>query len=719
MAEYGGPSSTGGRLRGGTLFSGIGAPELAMPWVDWRWCAEIDPFASAVLAHHHPHSQNLGDVNEIDADAVEPVDLVVFGSPCQSWSVAGKRRGLDDPRGNLALVALRLVSRIRPRWVVFENVPGLLSSDGGRDFGAFLRLLGECGYGFSYRILDAQHAGVPQRRRRVFVVGYLGDWRPPAAVLFEPESLRGDHPPRRAAGQNAPTLPSRSTAGGGLGTDFDCDGGLIAFDARQSDVCVCGDRAAPLDMDGYTQAVRFYSKAGTHGGGEYEDAAPALKSTGNPAAVAFNNTGQGWWNDAEVATGLRDMSAGSGSKEATLVATAPRARDGARGVDSDCTDTLVAYGGGNQSGPIDLATACNANERWDFESETFVAHSLRGEGFDASEDGTGRGTPLVPVLTLAIRGRGDGHDLEWRDDGTANAILTPCGGRGGIGVGAVAIPQNLEIQDGNRHNSSYASSQETDAGTLLRTVRRQIGTEAFAEWGLGVLNSFPETEVLLAGVFRHVDTQGTLSGKLDFSARDGAVEDTAGAMREMRSAGCARCTPPGWRSLEQRRDELGAYLSLLPQSGTPPPWLLRNLREVAQGTRLLQQALDTLEEARRSAGIQDTATEDVLGLREPREREGALRDALHAGEAGATAPLDRRSGVMSVRRLTPRQRECCRLQGFPDSHLDITYRGKPAADGNKYRALGNSMCVPVITWLGKRIQLVEDTIRSPARGRAA
>jgi len=346
-----------------------------------------------------------------------------------------------------------------------------------------------------------------------------------------------------------------------------------------------------------------------------------------------------------------------------------------------------------------------------------TAMSLQSGGMG---EGRGRCINALPhVMTLAIRGRGDGHDLEWSDDGTANAIPTPGGSRGGIGVGAVAIPQNLEIQDGNRHNSSYASSQETDAGTLLRTVRRQIGTEAFAEWGLGVLNSFPETEVLLAGVFRHVDTQGTLSGKLDFSARDGAVEDTAGAMREMRSAGCARCTPPGWRSLEQRRDELGAYLSLLPQSGTPPPWLLRNLREVAQGTRLLQQALDTLEEARRSAGIQDTATEDVLGLREPREREGALRDALHAGEAGATAPLDRRSGVMSVRRLTPRQRECARLQGFPDSHLDITYRGRPAADGLRYRALGNSMCVPVITWLGKRIQLVEDTIRSPARGRAA
>ena len=104
----------------------------------------------------------------------------------------------------MALVGLRVIGKLRPRWVVWENVPGVLSSDKGRDFGAFLGLLGEFGYGFAYRVLDAQYAGVPQRRRRVFVVGYLGDWRPPAAVLFEPESLRGNTPPRREAGEGTP-----------------------------------------------------------------------------------------------------------------------------------------------------------------------------------------------------------------------------------------------------------------------------------------------------------------------------------------------------------------------------------------------------------------------------------------------------------------------------------------------------------------------------------
>jgi DNA (cytosine-5)-methyltransferase 1 len=222
-------------VKGATLFSGIGAPEAACPDIDWRWCAEIDPFASAVHQARFPGIKNLGDVEKIDAGAVEPVDVVVFGSPCQSFSVAGRRLGLDDPRGNLALVALRLVERLRPRWFLFENVPGLLSSDEGRDFGTFLAAVGECGYGWAYRVLDAQYFGVPQRRRRLFVVGRLGDWRSAAAVLFEPQSLRGDSAPRREKGEGvAPSLSSRATAGGGLGTDFECDGRLIAGSFEQN-----------------------------------------------------------------------------------------------------------------------------------------------------------------------------------------------------------------------------------------------------------------------------------------------------------------------------------------------------------------------------------------------------------------------------------------------------------------------------------------------------
>jgi DNA (cytosine-5)-methyltransferase 1 len=275
----------------GSVCSGIEAATVAWHPLGWRpaFFSEIEKFPSAVLAHHYPDVLNLGDLTQHRKWNHDAIDLLVGGTPCQSFSVAGLRKGLDDPRGNLALEFLALADRTRPRWLVWENVPGVLSSKSGRDFGSFLGALGKLGYGFAYRVLDAQYIrvdgfphAVPQRRRRVFVVGYLGDWRRAAAVLFERESLSGNPSPRREAGKRvAPTISARTSGGGGLGTDFDCDGGLIA------------------------------------------------------------------------------MATGQGGTEITTDGGGP---------------TLTC----NHEAPI-------------------VAHALRGEGFDASEDGTGRGTPIVPI----------------------------------------------------------------------------------------------------------------------------------------------------------------------------------------------------------------------------------------------------------------------------------------------------------------------------------
>jgi DNA (cytosine-5)-methyltransferase 1 len=152
-----------------------------------------------VLEHHYPEVPCHGDFTTIEENQYGSIDLLVGGTPCQSFSIAGLRGGMDDERGNLALEFVRLAQRERPQWLVWENVPGVLSSNGGRDFGSLLGALAELGYGFAYRVLDAQFFGVAQRRRRVFLVGYLGDWRPPAAVLFERESLHRNekaHPER-------------------------------------------------------------------------------------------------------------------------------------------------------------------------------------------------------------------------------------------------------------------------------------------------------------------------------------------------------------------------------------------------------------------------------------------------------------------------------------------------------------------------------------------
>ena len=201
------------KLTYGSVCSGIEAATAAWHPLGWtpNWFSEIEKFPSAVLAHHYPNVPNYGDMTKFkDWPNDKSIDLLVGGTPCQSFSVAGLRKGLDDPRGNLMLTYLAIAARYRPRWLAWENVPGVLSSNGGRDFGTFLWALGELGYGFAYRTLDAQYFGVSQRRRRVFVVGYIGDWKRAGAVLFERHSLSGNTAPRREKGEKvAKCLTSR------------------------------------------------------------------------------------------------------------------------------------------------------------------------------------------------------------------------------------------------------------------------------------------------------------------------------------------------------------------------------------------------------------------------------------------------------------------------------------------------------------------------------
>ena len=432
----------------GSICSGIEAATVAWHPLGWKaaFYSEIDKFPSAVLAHHYPTVPNAGDFTTIKADQYDAIDLLVGGTPCQSFSIAGLRGGLGDDRGNLALEYLRLADRARPRWLVWENVPGVLSSSGGRDFGAILGGMVELGYGVAYRVLDAQYVrvdgfwrAVPQRRRRVFVVGYLGDWRRAAAVLFERASLLGDSAPRRKAGQGFAHDAAPCLAASGRGFER-------AGDTRGQDCVIAADVASTLN-------AHFGDKQG-----------------------------------------LEDQHINGGGGRSSLPHTAMCLNAGGMGRQDAESETLIP------------TNRCFFDE---------TAHTLKADGFDASEDGTGRGTPIIPVahmdtmptmraaasqdgpghgarsgdskdeyivpvaynitpsnsnkdynareasyaqaltagggapsarggdiitepLTLAIRGRGDSHDLEYRQDGSSNAILTPNGGRAGMGVGAIA-----------------------------------------------------------------------------------------------------------------------------------------------------------------------------------------------------------------------------------------------------------------------------------------
>ncbi len=658
-------------LRFLSVCSGIEAASVAWGPLGWKAVAvsEIESGPCSVLKHHYPDVPNLGDMTKFKEwpdygkDGEQPIDLLCGGTPCQSFSVAGLRSGLADPRGNLALTFLAIADRYKPKWIFWENVPGVLSStshvsadpcepeepmDVGLDgqemetddeydaeevhaFNSFLAGLSELGYGWAYVVRDAQYVrvdgfarAVPQRRRRVFVVGYLGDWRRAAAVLLEPESMCGNTPPRRQAGQDvAPTLSARTKSGGGLGTDFDLDGGLVA---RQADfVCAkCGE----------DNAATWWPTCEWCGHQHCEGVAHSLLAKGNSSHDDSKET-----YVVDVAGTMKACSESGGWSNS---------------VDHAAAGYMVpvAFGGGNTAGSIDVAACLTTkNMRIDFDAETFmvtrevaatltrgsenengkggyagrrqeddtnlVAHSLTAEGFDASEDGTGRGTPLVPVpYTLAIRGRGDSHSLEWRQDGTANTILTPNGGRGGIGVGAVAHPICFDTTQ----ITSPISRANPKPGDPCHTMTKGMHPPAIAYRTAGD-----------GAVYEEGDVTAPLTTQTDPSANVLVHAIQAGALRENPTSG-----PDG-------------------------------------------------------VGVQA----DVAYTLEARAEVQAVQSEW------------------AVRRLTPK--ECARLQGFPDDYLSVvSHNGKPLADGPMYKALGNSWPVNTVRWIGRRIQLVEDVARELA-----
>lgn len=419
----------------GCICSGYSAPTLAWKDLGWRakFFAEIEKFPSAVLAHRYGSNMpgeapaengvpNFGDFTTIPASA-GPIDLLVGGTPCQGFSIAGKRLGLDDPRGNLALEFLSLARRLGARWIVWENVPGVLSSFSGgpespleegeewegdqdHDLATFLSFVLQCGYGFAYRVLDTQHVrtqrmprAIPQRRRRVILVGYLGDWRRAAAVLFDPESLRGDPPPRRKAGQGAAgTISARTEGGGGLGTDFELGGGLV-------------------------------------------DVAPTLMGTG----CGVERVGEGRGQDPVVAVRV-NMAKPAHATVAPTLRAGGNSTGGDRppGSDVDTADSLVA---------VRVSPPLTTNQHADNEGREglLVAHTLRAEGFDASEDGTGRGTPIVPVSSIAFDSKASGRNgfgvskdvaPTLRAMGTGDAARPNGGGQVAIAIQERATSEN-------------------------------------------------------------------------------------------------------------------------------------------------------------------------------------------------------------------------------------------------------------------------------------
>lgn len=404
----------------GSVCSGIEAASVAWHCLGWQpaWFAEIEKFPSAVLAHHWPDVANLGDMTQIAAairaGKIEAPDVLVGGTPCQAFSVAGLRNGLADERGQLTLAFVELVNAIDekrreqgkpPAIVVWENVPGVFSSKDNA-FGCFLAgLAGEscalespgkrwsnAGYvlgperAIAWRVLDAQFFGVAQRRRRVFVVASARTDIDPAKILFESEGVRRDTPPGRSAGAVVAALTANGVGTCGADDNQGQAGHLIAQ-------CLTGDISHTLKAEGFDgsedgtgRGTPIIAMAHGQGGAEIktDDTAPTL-TCNHEAPIVFSSNGH-----ASFSAGISALRAKSGADH----------------------ETLAVHG------------------TQDPDTNRELAHTLgRNNGQENAI--------VTEPFTLAIRGRSEGSTVEVRNDGTANALLTPNGGRAGIGVGAI------------------------------------------------------------------------------------------------------------------------------------------------------------------------------------------------------------------------------------------------------------------------------------------
>lgn len=321
----------------GSVCSGIEAATVAWEPLGWKaaFYSEIEPFPCAVLQHRYPQTPNYGDMTKYKEWSDADIDVLVGGTPCQSFSVAGLRKGLADPRGNLMLIFGAIASKYRPTWLVWENVPGVLSSNGGRDFGTFLGMLAELGYGFAYRVFDAQFVrveshrrAVPQRRRRVFVVGYLGDWRPAAAVLFERESLSGDSAPSRQTGQRVAGTLKGGSGNRGYPDPSDGNGGdLVCMSSGQAHAEItqnfspalnCNRDGAPICFHATQDPVSSNERSFTLGANSLQAVAYTLDQT-QGQAVAFTQNQVGDVLTGEIMHSLTTNQSATGRNAANVM----------------------------------------------------------------------------------------------------------------------------------------------------------------------------------------------------------------------------------------------------------------------------------------------------------------------------------------------------------------------------------------------------------------
>lgn len=696
-----------------TVCSGIECMSAAVaPLGGWKpvFFSEIEPFPCSLLAHRYPTVPNLGDMTKIRAEIIGDekwritngtdvielagrLDVLAGGTPCQDVSVAGKRKGMAEgsgTRSSLAFHFARLCRELQPRWVVWENVPGVLTSNGGRDFAHFVRSIGECGYSLAYRTLDAQWVrvdglprAVPQRRRRVWLVcmrtvGHTGDgWRAPAEILFEPQGVRGDTPPRRVTGQGFTRPPKDGSRCADSPLPTNSNGGDVmpALTARDLEARLTGQAEKSGGYVVQPSGFDPYEPGGVKS--ESPELSGALVNGSSPGfhnAVCFEN------HQMDARTVQVDVAPTMGATHNAQAANNNPLVVAPADVFGKVAHAVNKNGDGEKYAKIDVAETRNT--------------------FSNSESRT---------QEVVVQPKGEVVAIDMDKNKPTNADKPVRKGGAGFGVSEKGISYTLTARD--QHAVAYAidsmgsnamksknphsGCREVECAPTLTTVdsapvKHQGGTAVVAflpgnsakAQGLGAEEEVSPTLV---------KTQGESGNKVAVATECIGVFD----MEAGKSSG--------------RAGTSGVSPTILALHGTDP-------HAVAIG---FNAEAGTHEDSPRPEVSSPLAKNHKCGVVAPAgavsfepgiaKREGASH--RFSDEVTSTLRSDMGDNLPAVavdyivRRLTPL--ECERLQGLPDGYTKIPHRGKPAEDcpdTPRYKALGNGWAVNCARWICQRIQ---------------
>jgi len=642
--------------------------------------AEIEPFPSAILKHHYPTIPNYNDLTKHTEWPIEPgtVNLLVGGTPCQSYSVAGKRAGLNDPRGQLMLSFLDLAERLKPRWIVWENVPGVLSSGQpkGSDFGCLLQGLVERGYGVAYRVLDAQFVGgaraVPQRRRRVFVVACLGNWKAASEVLSLREGLSGHIEKGDKKRKGTTTNVGTSPKTGGQLFDMQAIGQYgdsgVASTCKQRDYKDATDLVVPIVLD--RAAFNQGENAQYEPLIEQSETCPTLVSRGphavqvvSPTITTCKGSKGGSSDEAiEEITAIHNaqilepkivkLSELRLSGKITEQETCPTLTAGAKQGDSDPL-AIMPMGCDTYNGTItgDLSCTITADVGGPTHSGPKVIHQSVSD--------------IAPTI---------------------GASGPPYSRTGNERVEAEALA--ITFQPGNLRRNAGADPSTTTTTTLKASSGDQVPHVAYPV-DLRNATRSPDKHDAMNRQGSGLGNDGDPSPTLTKEFVPGVAQVQGVDLYNQALTGDLHCplrTAGGHGAPAVLQSDVN--ITQNPVAGTLDSHYYKGPGSRQGGEREYIAAFDVFNQS--VSSVNQTLS-------------SSASDACHTGTVF--------SQTMAVRRLTPR--ECERLQGFPDDYSMIPWKGKPAdqcPDGPRYKACGNSMAVPCMRFIGEQIAKVDATL---------